>query len=589
MLFVGSIKAGSVNCLSGLRGGRRVEALIKPIRSCQYRRSSMTMMSMNKRGHELLKEPSANKGTAFTEGERASKGLDGLLPPRVVSQDTQVQRHIEYIRHFDNMLDKYVYLMGILGRNEKLFFQIVMSNLMELMPVIYTPTVGEACQKFGKVFGGARGMWLSIKQHKGKIRETLQNWPEDDVRVIVVSDGERILGLGDLGAWGMGIPIGKLLLYNACGGVDPKYCLPVVLDNGCNTPALRNDPQYFGEDIDRVRGTEYDEFVDEFIQAVQARWSPQTLIQFEDFANVNAARLLEEYMFKCCCFNDDIQGTASVALAGIFGALRMPGVENDLSKHRFLFYGAGSAGIGIADLIAEELVTNMGMDLTTAKKICWFVDSKGLIYSGRHALTKEKEKYAHEKDFEVPEGATLFDIVKIIKPTAIIGVSTIPQSFTEEIINFLSETVERPIVFALSNPTSKAECTAEQAYKFSNGKAVFSSGSPFDPVTLDDGQYFVPGQGNNAYVFPGVGLGISVGGCKHVTNAMFLESAKTLASLCTEEHLKVGSVYPPISEVQDISAHIAVATCKQAEKEGLATRPVPSFEEVRKVFYHPNY
>jgi len=536
----------------------------------------------------MLKNPTVNKGTAFSEAEREEYGLEGLLPPRKVPQELQAKRHLEYIRHFDSPLDKHVYLMNVLLRNERLFFRIVMDNVIELMPIIYTPVVGEACQKYGKIFTGCRGMWLSIKKHKGRVAEVLKNWPEDDVRIIVVSDGERILGLGDLGAWGMGIPVGKLLLYNGCGGVDPKHTLPIMLDTGCNRDFIRNDPQYFGEDMDRVRGKEYDEFVDEFITAVQERFTPYTLIQFEDFANTNAARLLDYYMYKCCCFNDDIQGTAAVALAGIFGALRMPNVEPDLSKHRFLFYGAGSAGIGIADLIVDDLIHNKDMSEEEAKRLCWFVDSKGLIYKDRKHLTAQKEKYAHEKTFEV-DGSELIDVVKAYKPTAIIGVSTIPQSFTKEIISYMSEIVNRPIVFALSNPTSKAECTAEQAYEFSDGRAVFASGSPFDPVTLADGQHFVPGQGNNAYVFPGVGLGVSVCGAQHVTNGMFLESAKTLAGLCTEEHLREGSVYPPLHQVQDISAHIALAVCRQAVKEGYAAREVTSFDQIRKAFYSPSY
>jgi len=545
-------------------------------------------MGDSKRGVDVLRSNVLNKGSGFQDEERANLGLSGLVPPKVVSLEVQVKRALEMLRRQPTELDKYVFLQGLLGRNERLFFKLVMTNIVETMPLIYTPVVGAACQNWGRIFQAPRGMYISYK-HKGSILEVLQNWPVDDVRVIVVTDGERILGLGDLGCFGMGIPIGKLLLYNGCGGVDPLHTLPIQLDTGCNTPAVRNDPYYFGLDMDRVRGSAYDEFIDEFIQAVQKRFSPSTLIQFEDFAQGNAARLLTKYQYECCTFNDDIQGTAAVALAGIFSALRLPGVEKDLSKHRFLFYGAGSAGIGIADLIVADLVTNNGVSKDEAKRSCWFLDSKGLIYAGRANLTDEKEKYAHENPPSL-EDKTLLAAVRAIKPTALIGVSTIPNSFDTAILKEMCALNARPIVFALSNPTSKAECTAEACYRETNGRAVYASGSPFAPVTLDDGREFVPGQGNNSYIFPAVGLAVCLCGAKHVSDLMFLESAKALAAETTEEDLAKESVYPPLTKVQTVSASIAYAVCKQAEKEGLATRPVPaSPDEIEKRMYDPAY
>mmetsp|Transcript_14593 Transcript_14593/g.39042 ORF Transcript_14593/g.39042 Transcript_14593/m.39042 type:complete len:546 (+) Transcript_14593:111-1748(+) len=545
-------------------------------------------MNVGKRGVDLLRSNVLNRGTGFTAVQRDELGIRGLLPPRVTSLNVQVERALEMMRRQQTDLDKYVFLQGLLGRNERLFFRLVMSNIVETMPLIYTPVVGAACQNWGHIFQATRGMYISYED-KGSILRVLNNWPEDDVRVIVVTDGERILGLGDLGCYGMGIPIGKLLLYNGCGGVDPRHTLPIQLDTGCNTPGVRNDPYYCGLDMDRVRGKDYDEFIDEFVQAVQQRFSTSTLIQFEDFAQANAARLLAKYQYECCTFNDDIQGTAAVALAGIFSALRLPGVQKDLSEHRFLFYGAGSAGIGIADLIVADLVTNKGLSRDVAKRSCWFLDSKGLIYAGRANLTEEKEKYAHENPPHL-EDKSLLAAVRALKPTAIIGVSTIPNSFDSAILKEMCNLNERPIVFALSNPTSKAECTAEACYRETNGRAVFASGSPFAPVTLEDGREFVPGQGNNSYIFPAVGLAVCLVGAKHVSDLMFLESAKALALQTTDEDLAKECVYPPLTKVQTVSAYIAYAVCKQAEKEGLATRPVPdSAEDIEKRMYDPSY
>jgi len=549
---------------------------------------SSSVISNYLQNTQMLRNAANNKGSAFNALERNILHLDGLLPPKYVPMQQQVEKTLALMRSQPTELNKFGFLQSLLHRNERLFFRLVMDNIVECMPIIYTPIIGEACTKWGSTFPHNRGMYISYDR-KGRIFETLCNWPNSDVRVIVVTDGERILGLGDLGTNGMGIPIGKLLLYSGIGGVDPHHTLPITLDVGCNTPAIRNDPYYMGLDMDRVRGPGYDEFIDEFVLAVQKRFGMQCLIQFEDFAKQNAARLLAKYQYKACCFNDDIQGTAAVALAGILAALRVPDVLPNIEDHRFVFYGAGSAGIGIANLIVEDLVENKGMKLDEAKRKCWFVDTHGLIFKGRGDLTVEKEQYAHDNPPALKD-ATLQSAIEAIKPTCIVGVSTIPNSFNPDVVKLMAKLNKRPLIFALSNPTSKAECTAESAYVNSDGRAVFSAGSPFKPVTLPDGRKFHPGQGNNSYIFPGVGLGISLSGARHVSDQMFLAAASTLASLTSEADLAKGCLYPPLTDIQKCSAHIAHASWKQAEKDGLATYPAPATpEDIRKHFYNPSY
>ena len=533
-------------------------------------------------GVDLLHDPMLNQGTAFTEEERKVLGLRGLLPPRIRSQEIQVKRVMENFHKKANTLEKYVYMIDLEDRNENLFYRVVIDNIELMMPIIYTPTVGQACQEFGHIFRRPRGLYISIKD-RGEIPELLKNWPYEDVRVIVVTDGERILGLGDLGASGMGIPVGKLSLYTACAGIHPSTTLPIVLDVGTNNQKLLNDEMYLGLPQPRVTGEEYDDFVDEFIIAVQDRF-PNALIQFEDFANHNAFRLLRKYRNSACVFNDDIQGTAAVTVAGLVGALRITGGK--LRDHKFLFLGAGEAGIGIADLLVSALQEE-GVSTRKARQMCWFVDSKGLVESKRTALAEHKIPYAHE---HAPV-ENLLEAVKELKPTAIIGVSGQPQTFTQEIVEEMARLNERPIIFALSNPTSKSECTAEQAYTWSDGRAIFASGSPFDPVTLADGRSFVPGQGNNSYIFPGVGLGVTTSGAKRVTDAMFLAAAKSLAQQVTEEDLALGRIYPALTRIRDVSAHIAAAVGQIAYEEGLASRPCPYniLACVKEKMYQPNY
>lgn len=532
-------------------------------------------------GVDLLHDPILNKGTAFNEEERDAFCLRGLLPPRVSTEESQAARIMENFRKKSSLLEKYIFLVSLQDRNETLFYRTVIDHLEEMMPIIYTPTVGQACQEFGHIYRRPRGLYISIND-RGRIADLLRNWPYDDVRVIVVTDGERILGLGDLGANGMGIPIGKLSLYTACAGIDPAYTLPITLDVGTNNEALLNDPLYIGLTQRRLRGQAYDDFIEEFVTAVQARF-PHALIQFEDFGNSNAFRLLKKYRGRACTFNDDVQGTAAVTLAGLYTSLRL--THNQLKDHTFLFLGAGEAGIGIADLIVSALVEE-GTPEEEARQKCWFVDSQGLVVKSRENLAEHKLPYAHDYPF-LPD---LLSAVEAIKPTALIGVSGQGQTFTQPIVEKMAEFNEKPIILALSNPTSKAECTAEQAYTWTNGRAIFASGSPFNPVTYN-GQTFVPGQGNNSYIFPGVGLSIVACGAKHVTDEMFMAAAKALASTVTSAELAEGRIYPTLTRIREVSGHLAAAVSRVVYAQGLATIPQPDdlLAYMQSQMYEPVY
>lgn len=543
--------------------------------------SSTTIPADFPRGVNLLHDPVLNKGTAFTEAERDALGLRGLLPPHVQTQDEQVTRVMENLRLKTTDLERYIFLVSLQDRNETLFYRVVMDNLKEMMPIIYTPVVGLACQRFGHIFRRPRGLYLSV-QDKGHIAEILANWPHKDVRMIVITDGERILGLGDLGADGMGIPIGKLALYTACAGIAPTTCLPVTIDVGTENEELLNDPIYIGLHQHRLRGAAYDELLDEFMTAAQATF-PRAVIQLEDFANHNAFRLLSHYRDSACLFDDDIQGTGSVAMAGIYSALRLSG--GTLADQRFLFLGAGEAGIGIADVIVTGLMDE-GMSEADARQHCWFVDSKGLVVAERTDLVAHKRPYAHAHPF-IPDFLTA---VETLRPTAIIGVSGMPKTFTKAVIEAMARFNERPIIFALSNPTSKSECTAEQAYTWTEGRAIYASGSPFDPVDYQ-GKTFVPGQGNNAYIFPGVGLGVIAAASRSVTDEMFFVAAKALAEQVTDADLALGRIYPALSRIREVSAHIAAAVAEVAYARDLSAeaRPADLLAHVRSFMYQPVY
>nr|AIT70099.1 malic enzyme [Dumontia simplex] len=541
-------------------------------------------------GYTLLTTPATNRDLRFTPAERAAANLTGLLPPAHRTLHHQIQHLLQKLRASPTSLTRYEILLNLLARDETLFFSAAQANLPLLLPMIYTPAVGDACQNYSDLSIPLRGMWLPISD-PAPLRRTLDNWPAAAVDVIVVSDCERILGLGDLGANGMGIPVGKLLLYSACGGINPARCLPVVLDVGCNTPAVRDHDAYIGLPIPRVTGSDYDAFLDQFMDAAVDKYGPNVLIQFEDFGNANALRLLDRYRDRLCCFNDDIQGTAGVGLAGVLSALRVKGVKSSLQDHTFVFLGAGSAGIGIASLIVLALVRE-GISEEDARRQCWFVDSRGLIYKGRASVSPAKETFAHEASAELqavaPKG--LLEIVKAIKPTALIGVSTIRGSFSEDIIREMGSFNDRPIIFALSNPTSKAECTAEEAYAYTDGRAIFASGSPFAPVRLPGRDTnLVPGQGNNSYIFPGLGLGVVMSGARRVPDTMFLAAADTLSKLVDAEQLAVSCVYPDLNSLMDISASIAYAVCQEAKRLGLNDKNVDDLDvkTIREMMYEP--
>ncbi len=479
-----------------------------------------------KRGVDLLHDPRLNKGTAFSDDERDALGLRGLLPPRVTTPAMQLSRVLGNIRRKPNALEKYIYLISLQERNEALFYRVIMDNLDEMMPIIYTPTVGQACQKYAAIFRRPQGLYISAED-RGRVKRVMQNWPERNVRMIVVTDGERILGLGDLGANGMGIPVGKLSLYTACAGVLPHQCLPVMLDVGSNNEALLADPMYIGLSQNRLRGPAYDELVEEFFTVAQDLF-PNACIQFEDFGNANAFRLLQRYRDRACTFNDDIQGTAAVTLAGIYSALRLTGT--DLADHKLHF--------------------------------------------------------AHDH----PPVSDLLEAVETLKPNTLIGVSGMPGTFTEPVLSAMADLNRRPVIFALSNPTSRCECTAEQAYTWTQGKAIFASGSPFSPVTID-GQSYQPGQCNNAYVFPGVGMGVIVSAARRVTDEMFFVAAKALAGLVTEEDIRQGRIYPELRHIRTVSAAIATAVAGVAFQRGLTkmVRPDDLAAHVHNEMYQPEY
>ena len=532
------------------------------------------------RGMSLLHDPLLNKGTAFTETEREALGLRGLLPPHVHTQEEQMARSLQQLRRMADPLDKYVALNALHDRNEALFFRVICDHVDEMQPLIYTPTVGLACQRFGQIFQRPRGMFISAND-RGRVASVLRNWPRK-AAIIVVTDGERILGLGDQGAQGMGIPVGKLSLYTACAGIHPSLCLPVAIDVGTNNETLLADPFYIGLRQRRITGAVYDELIDELIAAAREAF-PGVLIQFEDFANHNAFRLLAKYRDRICTFNDDIQGTAAVALAGLFSALRVSGGE--LVDQKLLFLGAGEAATGIADLAVAAMVAG-GLAPAAARARCWLVDSRGLVVKGRNDLAAHKQPYAQDHDAIDNFPAA----VRALKPTAIIGVAASGGTFTRDVLEEMARNNAWPIVFALSNPTSKAECTAEQAYQWTGGRALFASGSPFDPVKID-GRTFVPRQGNNSYIFPAIGLGVIASKARRVTDDMFMAAARTLAGLVDESDLAQGSLYPALSRIREVSAAIASAVAESAYASGLAGKPRPAdvLADVKSQMYDPRY
>ena len=531
-------------------------------------------------GFQVLNSASLNKGTAFTEEERERYNLRGLLPPKVVSSETQLQRTLKNLRRTHDDIEKYIFLTALQSRNERLFYKLVINHIEEIMPLIYTPTVGQACKEYAHLYRRPRGMYITAND-KGDIKGVLENWPYKDIKVIVVTDGERILGLGDLGANGIGIPIGKLALYVACAGIPPHQCLPIMLDVGTNNVEYLHDEFYLGLTQSRITGNAYNDIVDEFIQGVKELF-PKALIQFEDFLTPNAYALLKKYRNEVLCFNDDIQGTAGVALAGVYASTRISGLN--FKDMKIMFLGAGSAATGIADLLCYALQRE-GLSESAAQKRLWFVDVEGLVVKGRKGLMSHNEPYMHEH-----EQLGFIDAINDIKPNVLIGATGAPNTFTRSVIEAMSDVNERPTIFALSNPTSRAECTALEAYEWSQGKVIFASGSPFAPLDYE-GKNYTPGQGNNVYIFPGVGLGTIVSNAPVITEDMFLVAARTLANQVSQEDLDKGMIYPPLNTIREVSYNIALAVAENVyETKVVKTeRPNDLQERIKNYMYEPDY
>jgi malate dehydrogenase (oxaloacetate-decarboxylating)(NADP+) len=534
-----------------------------------------------KRGIDLLRDPEINKSTAFTEVERDALGLTGLLPSGLDTEEVQIQRVMLQLGTKNTDLERYIYLMNLLETNEKLFYKVLISDLARFLPIVYTPTVGEACLKFSHIFRQSRGMYLSLK-HKGRVKEVLRNWPKKEVRVICVTSGGRILGLGDLGANGMGIPIGKLQLYTTCAGVPPQYLLPLHIDCGTTNQALINDPLYLGLRQLRVPDAELDEFVDEFVAAVQEVF-PGCCIHFEDWGGIDAMRLLERYQDRVCCFNDDIQCTGAVILAGLICALRVTG--DKLVDQRILFLGAGSAAIGIANLIAYAMTTE-GLSEDQARSRIFLCNSKGLVEASRSDLNDFQKPYAHQN----APLRNFLAVIESVKPTAIIGVSTKGKVFNQEVVEAMARLNKRPIIFALSNPTDRAECTAEEAYRWSNGQALYAAGSPFPPVRFGD-KILIPGQANNLYIFPAIGLAVYATRTKRVTDEMLLAVARNLAEQVTQAELDASLLYPAQTNILETEIANAVRVCEVIFERGLAQvdKPKNIRSWINEQLYTPNY
>lgn len=532
-------------------------------------------------GTEALDDPFVNQGTAFSQDARIKRKLRGLLPPRVTTLEHQAKRALERIHQAEEPLQKYEILSLIRHRNATLFYYLLENNIEELMPIVYTPTVGKACQEFDRIYTEPEGLYVTIED-KGSVQEVINNWPHDDVDMIVVTDGERILGLGDLGAGGMGIPIGKLSLYTACAGLNPARSLPVLLDVGTNNQGLLHDPLYLGLQQLRVDGEEYYAFVREFIEAAKARW-PHVIIQFEDFANRHAFALLDQWKDKTACFNDDIQGTAAVAVAGFYAAARVKG--SSLSEEKFLFLGAGEAAGGIADLLVEAMMKE-GLTQEQAVDRIFLFDSHSLVTKDREGLTPLKQKFAHEQE---PQ-STFLDAIGEVKPTAIVGCAAQAGSFNAYVLSAMARINERPIIFALSNPTSRSECTAREAYTYTEGKCLFASGSPFPQVEVN-GKTFIPRQSNNSYVFPGIGLGLVVSSPRIVPQSVFLSAAEALSKIVSEDDLENGSLFPSLTKIREVSQSIAAAVAEQCFTAGVAGVPKPDdlSKAIQEAMYKPVY
>ncbi|ESU26349.1 Malate dehydrogenase (oxaloacetate-decarboxylating) (NADP(+)) [Flavobacterium limnosediminis JC2902] len=534
-----------------------------------------------RKGYSLLRDSRTNKGTAFSKAEREEYGLEGLLPDNIETLETQMLRVNEQLGNFDEPIDKYVYLMSLYDTNETLFFRTVIGKPSVYLPLVYTPTVGEACQRLGHIARRPRGLFISINQ-KDRIKEILKNWPYDNVRFTVVTDGERILGLGDLGISGIGIPIGKLVLYTSCAGVPPEYTLPIVLDVGTNNEAFLKDPLYSGLKQKRVTGKEYDDFIDAFVVAINEVF-PKICIQWEDFAGVNAIRILDRYRYKISTFNDDVQGTAAIATAGFIAISRL--MKKTFREQRFLFLGAGAAAFGIANMLVQKFKKD-GLSEEEALKRIWMFDVNGLLVKSRTDLAEHQKSFAHESVFV----SDFAEAVLEIKPTAIIGVSTVGGAFNQQVIENMSLVNEQPVIFPYSNPTSHSECTAEEAYVWSKGKAIFASGSPFAPVTYE-GKTFTPGQGNNVFIFPAMGLAIFATEAKRITDEMLIVAAEAVAAQISDEDFEKGLIYPHVDNILEVSVNVAEKIAEEIFNSGVAgvDKPKDIRAFIKSKMYEPDY
>lgn len=554
-------------------------------------------MNKNKRplyipyaGPALLETPLLNKGSAFSVEERMFFNLEGLLPEAIETIEEQTDRAYQQYQKFDNDIDKHIYLRNIQDTNETLFYRLVENHITEMMPIIYTPTVGAACENFSNIYRRGRGLFISYP-NRDRIEDMLNNASRHNVKVIVVTDGERILGLGDQGIGGMGIPIGKLSLYTACGGISPAYTLPVVLDVGTNNPQRLSDPMYMGWRHPRITGKEYENFVDEFIQAVKHRW-PDALIQFEDFAQKNAMPVLERYKDKVCCFNDDIQGTAAVTVGSLLAACKAAGSK--LSEQRITFLGAGSAGCGIAEAIIAQMVSE-GISEQQARSQVYMVDRWGLLINDMPNLLNFQQRLVQKRhaltEWDTQDNnVSLLDVMRNAKPTVLIGVSGVPGLFSEDVIREMHKHCERPIVFPLSNPTSRVEATPADIIRWTDGKALVATGSPFDPV-LHNGKTFPIAQCNNSYIFPGIGLGVLAVGARRVTDEMLMESSRALAECSPLAINGHGALLPPLEDIQIVSRKIAFAVAKKAVEQRKAPKNTDEriIEKIDENFWQSDY
>jgi len=541
-------------------------------------------------GQLLLDDPLLDKGSAFPEDERRNLGLLGLLPLHVSTIEEQLARVYENYQHKDSDVERYIFLAALHDRNETLFYRLLLEHITAMMPIIYTPTVGEACRQYSHLFRRPRGLYISFPYRK-EISSLLDNAPAKKVSVIVVTDGERILGLGDLGVGGMGIPVGKLALYTLCAGIPPATTLPILLDVGTDNQELLADPLYLGWRHERVRGAEYEEFIETFVSAVKHKF-PGVLLQWEDFSKHNAPRILNRYRDQVCTFNDDIQGTGAVTVAGLLAATKLSGAK--LSEQRTVILGAGSAAIGICDQLTAAIVADGGTE-AQAKATLWLVDSQGLVHADRPQLDSFKQKYAQPLErtldwqLDVPGQLTFVDVVRNVRPTILIGTSAQPGSFTQEVVREMAKHVDRPIIFPLSNPTSKSEAEPADLLAWTAGRALVATGSPFPAVVYEDREIRI-GQCNNSFIFPGVGLGVIASGARRVTDSMFVAAAQVLSEFAPALRDPEASLYPPLEQVREVSFRVAVAVAREAHRSGLSEIDLSTLEEtITRKMWRPEY